>query len=88
MNNFQEWQKLFEEDLPLEIEDKLVAQANTFQHFANVTELFVPNALQTVVNMLGASGNDPAAGQIDWRKPPAGPAPRPEPARNTLQNPR
>lgn len=42
----------------IDVEKKLVGQMQTFSHFGNVIELFIPNALQTVVKMIGGADDD------------------------------
>ena len=72
-------QKIFEEReamLPPELETRMTQHMGAFSVFGKVVELFVPNALQTVVRLIGGEalpfhnerregGPDP-----DWRTPP------------------
>lgn len=82
-NNFQQWMDEEEErfDSLDEIESNLVGQVKSFSFFGNVVELFVPNALQTVVKLIGGdhdqnsggdfrrSGGSPDSGRAFLRKP-------------------
>ena len=52
-NNFQQLQKDREAMLPPELEDRMSQHLGTFSMFGKVIELFVPNALHTVVRMIG-----------------------------------
>lgn len=56
-NNFQLWQNDWEGKLPDDIEHKVVHHAETLSHFGRVIELFVPNALQTVAQLIGGNNN-------------------------------
>ncbi len=56
-NNFQQWQGDWEDKIPDEIEKKVLHHAETLSHFGRVMELFVPNALQTVAQLIGGNND-------------------------------
>ena len=62
--------------LPPELENRMTQHIGAFSVFGKVVELFVPNALQTVVRLIGGEdlpydkvGRDHAP-DPDWRTPP------------------
>ncbi|MBL7825644.1 MAG: hypothetical protein JNJ57_03365 [Saprospiraceae bacterium] len=76
-NNLKKLQEEREAMLPPELEDRVTAHLGTMAYFGNLIELFVPNALQVVVRMIG--GDDMPCLQRtqkrpkpapDWRKRP------------------
>lgn len=81
-NSFKELEAKWEADLPPELELRVSSQASNFAVFGRVVELFMPNALQTVVHLIGGAGHDgpkvdlypgrrPAPDEWpDWRMPP------------------
>jgi hypothetical protein len=81
VNNFKNIMDDREAMLPPELEDRMTQHAGNLSVFGKVVELFLPNALQTVVRLIGGnelpcikdrrrSGIEP-----EWRNPPepAGP---------------
>ncbi len=64
--------------LPPELEDRVSAHLGTMAYFGNLIELFVPNALQVVVRIVGGedlpclkrSKKRRENPTIDWRTPP------------------
>lgn len=80
-NSFKELEAKWEASLPLELERRVSSQANNFTVFGRVVEVFVPNALQTVIHLIDGSGDAPQQDLYpgrrpapdqwpDWRKPP------------------
>jgi hypothetical protein len=77
-NNFQKIIEEREAMLPPELEGRMTQHMGTFAAFGKVVELFVPNALQTVVRLIGGDdlpcldrkGGDE---EPSWRKPPLPP---------------
>ena len=77
-NNLKKLQEEREAMLPPELEDRISQHVGTLSMFRNVVEVFVPNALQVVVRLVGGedlpclkkAGRKAAKNQIDWRKPP------------------
>lgn len=74
-NNFNDFESEWEGRLPADIEDNIVQQINTFSFFGKVVDLFIPNALQTVVKMIGGDQpSDPGPNRYGdepkWRIPP------------------
>jgi len=77
-NSLKKLQAEREEMLPPELEDRISLQVGTLSFFSNVVEVFVPNALQVVVRLVG--GEDlpclkkayrrAARANMDWRIPP------------------
>lgn len=55
-NNLKEIMQAREDLLPPELEFQVIRQMNAFNHFGNVVELFVPNALEAVVQMISGDG--------------------------------
>ena len=85
-NNLKKLQEEREAMLPPELEERVSTHLGTMAYFGNLIELFVPNALQVVVRLVG--GEDlPCLKRsrrrenpnTDWRVPPpfAGPIPGP-----------
>ncbi len=64
--------------LPPELEDRVSAHLGTMAYFGNLIELFVPNALQVVVRIVGGedlpclkrSKKRHENPNVDWRTPP------------------
>ncbi|MEI6412365.1 MAG: hypothetical protein WCR52_23440 [Bacteroidota bacterium] len=79
VNNFQKIIDEREAMLPPELEDRMSQHIGTFSVFGKVVELFVPNALQTVVRLIGGDElpciKERKRGRIDpdWRIPPEPP---------------
>ena len=77
-NNLKKLQDEREAMLPPELEDRISQHVGTLSMFRNVVEVFVPNALQVVVRLVGGeelpclkkTGRKAASNSIDWRKPP------------------
>lgn len=78
-NNLKKLQEEREAMLPPELEDRISQHVGTLSMFRNVVEVFVPNALQVVVRLVGGDelpclkkpGRKAASSQtVDWRKPP------------------
>jgi hypothetical protein len=53
VNNFKKMLEEREAMLPPELENRVSFHLGTMAGFGNVVELFVPNALQTVVRIIG-----------------------------------
>ncbi len=86
-NNLKKLQEEREAMLPPELEERVSSHLGTMAYFGNLIELFVPNALQVVVRMVG--GEDlpclkrpkrRETPNIDWRTPPAPEGPKINPA--------
>ena len=85
-NSLKKLQAEREAMLPPELEDRISQHVGTLSLFSNVIEVFVPNALQIVVRLVG--GEDlpclkkatrrAARVNMDWRTPPQSP-PLPSP---------
>ena len=76
-NNWQDFSQEWENDVPKELEDRILHQARTMSLFGQVVELFVPDALQAVVHIIGGSKSDVSQGPRtpdeplpEWRIPP------------------
>lgn len=77
-SNFHHYHRQLEDRLPTDLEDHVTQQVNNLSVFGKVVELFVPNALQTAVRLIGgdaAGPHDPAGNggrdnADDWRRPP------------------
>ena len=76
-NNLKKLQDEREAMLPPELEDRVSTHLGTMAYFGNLVELFVPNALQVVVRMIGGEDlpclkrskkRETVPG--DWRTPP------------------
>lgn len=52
-NNLKKLQEEREAMLPPELEDRISSHVGTMAYFGNLIELFVPNALQVVVRLVG-----------------------------------
>jgi hypothetical protein len=77
-NNFRQFESEWEEFLPADIEHNIVQQINTFSFFGKVVDLFIPNAIQTVVKMIGGDNPQPSdpgpnryGDEPSWRTPPS-----------------
>lgn len=81
-NSFKDLEARWEADLPPELERQVSSQTANFAVFGRVVELFMPNALQTVVRIIGGPGDEGPELEIypgrrpapdewpDWRTPP------------------
>ena len=82
-NAFKDLEDKWANGLPPELERRVSSQANNFAVFGRVVEVYMPNALQAVVHMIGggAENNGPEVDPIpgrraaptdwpDWRQPP------------------
>jgi hypothetical protein len=77
-NSFKKLQAEREAMLPPELEDRISRHLGTLAHFGQVMELFVPNALQTVVQFIGGEdlpcfkrdNRRRARASADWRHRP------------------
>lgn len=76
-SNFHNYHRQLEDRLPGDLEDHVTQQVNNLSVFGKVVELFVPNALQTAVRLIGgdAGPHDPAGSggrdnADDWRRRP------------------
>lgn len=77
-NSLKKLQAEREALLPPELETRITQHVGTLSLFSNVVEVFVPNALQVVVRLMG--GEDlpclkkttrrKARANMDWRVPP------------------
>lgn len=86
-NSLKKLQAEREAMLPPELEDRITQHVGTMSLFSSVIEVFVPNALQVVVRLVG--GEDlpclkkttrrQARANMDWRTPPAPSPSLPEP---------
>lgn len=82
-NSLKKLQDEREAMLPPELEDRVSAHLGTMAYFGNLIELFVPNALQVVVRMVGGedlpclnrSRKRREQSPVDWRVRPAAAAP-------------
>jgi len=84
-NNLKLLQAEREAMLPSELEEHIEKQVGTLSFFSNVIEVFVPNALQVAVRLMG--GEDlpclkkrtrrAARANMEWRTPPESPIPSP-----------
>lgn len=78
-NSLKKLQEEREAMLPPELEDRISQHVGTLTLFSSVVEVFVPNALQVVVQMVGGdelpclkkASRRQAGSNIDWRTPPA-----------------
>jgi hypothetical protein len=69
------------EQLPPELENRMTRQMGTFSAFGTVVELFIPNALQTVVRLIGGEelpdmNPNPGPENPKWRNPPPSTGPK------------
>ena len=80
-NSFKDLEAMWEAGLPPELETRISSQATNLAVFGRVVELFMPDALQTVVRIIGGNPDGPGAGPLsgrrtspeewpDWRTPP------------------
>lgn len=77
-NSLKKLQAEREAMLPPELEDRISQHIGTMSLFSNVVEVFVPNALQVVVRLVGGedlpclkrASRRAARANLDWRKPP------------------
>jgi hypothetical protein len=74
-NNFQKIMEDREAMLPPELEDRMSQHLGTFSMFGKVIELFVPNALHTVVRIFGGEElpcikDRKRLAEPAWRRPP------------------
>ena len=84
-NSLKKLQAEREAMLPPELEDRISQHIGTMSLFSNVVEVFVPNALQVVVRLVGGedlpclkrASRRAARANQDWRKPPAPSLPDP-----------
>lgn len=77
-NNLKKLQEEREAMLPPELEDRVSSHLGTMAYFGNLIELFVPNALQVVVRLVGGEdlpclkrSERRKTPNTDWRIPPA-----------------
>jgi hypothetical protein len=86
-NSLKKLQEEREAMLPPELEDRVSSHLGTLAYFGNLIELFVPNALQVVVRMVGGEdlpclkrSKRRANLNVDWRTAPlsAGPTLNPD----------
>lgn len=89
-NSFKDLEAIWEAGLPPELETRVSGHASNLSVFGRVVELFMPDALQTAVRMIGGNPEPPATNLIpgrrpapeewpDWRTPPGrGGAPGPD----------
>ncbi len=84
-NSLKKLQDEREAMLPPELEDRISQHVGTLSLFSNVIEVFVPNALQVVVQMVGGeelpclkkASRRQARSNMDWRTPPSSTLPSP-----------
>ncbi len=84
-NSLKKLQAEREAMLPPELEDRISQHVGTLSLFSNVIEVFVPNALQVVVRLVGGeelpclkkATRRAARANMDWRTPPAPSLPNP-----------
>ena len=77
-NSLKKLEEQREAMLPPELEDRVSAHLGTMAYFGNLIELFVPNALQVVVRLVGGedlpclkrSKKRREHQPVDWRTPP------------------
>ena len=81
-NNLKKLQEEREAMLPPELEDRVTAHLGSMAYFGNMVELFVPNALQVVVRLIGGDempclnrSNKRRRPPVDWRKRPSADGP-------------
>ncbi|TNE62124.1 MAG: hypothetical protein EP344_05345 [Bacteroidetes bacterium] len=69
-NSFKMLEAKWEAGLPPELERRISSQTTNMAVFGRVVELFMPNALETVVQMIGGSGDTgPQADFLPGRRP-------------------
>ncbi|MFN0216185.1 MAG: hypothetical protein ACKVT2_18150 [Saprospiraceae bacterium] len=85
-NSLKKLQAEREMMLPPELEDRISQHVGTLSLFSNVIEVFVPNALQVVVRLVGGedlpclkkASRRQARANMDWRtRPPESTLPNP-----------
>ncbi|MBC7775810.1 MAG: hypothetical protein H7246_10290 [Phycisphaerae bacterium] len=84
-NSLKKLQAEREAMLPPELEDRISKHVGTLSLFSNVIEVFVPNALQVVVRLVGGEdlpclkkyARRKAHENMDWRTPPTPSLPDP-----------
>jgi hypothetical protein len=75
-NSLKKLQDEREAMLPPELEDRVTTHLGAMAYFGNLIELFVPNALQVVVRLVGGEDlpclkrSKRREQPIDWRTPP------------------
>ena len=80
-NSLKKLQAEREAMLPPDLEDRISQHVGTLSLFSSVIEVFVPNALQVVVRLVGGedlpclkkAARREARANMDWRTPPPGP---------------
>lgn len=68
-NSFKAMEAMLEAGLPPELERHVSSQATNLAVFGRVVELFMPNALQTVVQLIGGPDEGPDGGLNPGRRP-------------------
>ncbi|MFN0034793.1 MAG: hypothetical protein ACKVUS_06995 [Saprospiraceae bacterium] len=84
-NSLKKLQAEREAMLPPELEDRISQHVGTLSLFSNVMEVFVPNALQVVVRLVGGedlpclkkAARQKVRPNMDWRIPPDPSSPSP-----------
>ncbi|MBL7776592.1 MAG: hypothetical protein JNK89_11355 [Saprospiraceae bacterium] len=83
-NSFKDLERAYAAGLPPGLERRVSSQTTNFAVFGRVVEVYMPNALQAVVQMIGGSSGGPETDPIpgrrpapdewpDWRQPPGRP---------------
>lgn len=81
-NSLKKLQAQREAMLPPELEGRVSEQAASMSFFGNIVEVFLPNALQVVVRLMGGddlpclhkTSRRKKRPNADWRTPPPGPS--------------
>lgn len=68
-NSFKDLEAMWEAGLPPELETRVSSQTTNLAVFGRVVELFMPDALQTVVRIIGGNTDGPGAGTVSGRRP-------------------
>jgi hypothetical protein len=69
-NSFKDLEAKWEAGLPPELERRVSSQTNNFAVFGRVIEVYMPNALEAVAQMIGGPNNaGPADDPIPGRRP-------------------
>lgn len=68
-NSFKDMEARLEASLPPELERRVAGHASNMAVFGRVVEVFMPNALETVVHMIGGRDEGPQAEIIPGRRP-------------------